>query len=222
VRGPSHLSPHTSNLGVDRAWWLGRSSKPRRRRLRWLRWVRFPHAPAAIVLVALAAGALPLAAQDSVFVRSDSAPPADTTPRPDTNLAAADTAPAAPADTVKVHSKPAAALWRSLLVPGWGQVRLGRKLTAGFFVLTEGITLGMALKANSDLRYLRRIGADSAAINAKSQTREDWLVLLAVNHLLAGLEAYIAANLTDFPAELKLDHGGGGFGASVTVPVRLP
>ena len=40
--------------------------------------------------------------------------------------------------------------------------------------------------------------------------------------LLAGLEAYIAANLTDFPAELKLERGPAGFGASVTVPVRLP
>ena len=158
-----------------------------------------------------------------MLVRPDTAPPADTTARPDTNLAAADTAPAAPADTVKVRSpKPAAVLWRSLLIPGWGQVRLGRKLTAGFFVLTEGLTLGMALKANSELRYLRRTGADTAAINAKSQTREDWLVLLAVNHLLAGLEAYIAANLTDFPAELKLERGPAGFGASVTVPVRLP
>jgi hypothetical protein len=101
-------------------------------------------------------------------------------------------------------------------------VRLGRKLTAGFFVLTEGLTLGMALRANSELRYLRRTGADTAAINAKSQTREDWLVLLAVNHLLAGLEAYIAANLMDFPAELKLERGPAGLGASVSVPVRLP
>ncbi len=158
-----------------------------------------------------------------MLVRPDTAPPADTTARPDTNLAAADTAPAATADTISVRPpKPAAVLWRSLLVPGWGQVRLGRKLTAGFFVLTEGLTLGMALKANSELRYLRRTGADTAAINAKSQTREDWLVLLAVNHLLAGLEAYIAANLTDFPAELKLERGPAGLGASVSVPVRLP
>ena len=159
-----------------------------------------------------------------MLVRPDTAAPADTTARPDTNLVAADTAPAATADTINVvrPPKPAAVLWRSLLVPGWGQVRLGRKLTAGFFVLTEGLTLGMALKANSELRYLRRTGADTAAINAKSQTREDWLVLLAVNHLLAGLEAYIAANLTDFPAELKLERGPAGLGASVSVPVRLP
>jgi len=68
--------------------------------------------------------------------------------------------------------------------------------------------VGLALKANSDLHYLRRIGADTATVNAKSQDREDWLVLLAVNHLLSGLEAFIAANLSDFsPPELKLEAG---------------
>jgi hypothetical protein len=59
-------------------------------------------------------------------------------------------------------------------------------------------------------------------VSAKSQTREDWLVLLAVNHLLAGLEAFIAANLTDFPAELELERGPRGFGASLSMPVRVP
>jgi hypothetical protein len=153
--------------------------------------------------------------------------------RPDTGAVAADTTPpATPSDTTQSATaadslghrthKPAAALWRSLLIPGWGQVRLGRKLTAGLFVVTEGVTLGMALKANSDLRYLRRTGADSVSINDASQKREDWLVLLAVNHLLAGLEAFIAANLEDFPAELKVERVPHGMGASVTVPVRFP
>jgi hypothetical protein len=167
---------------------------------------------------------LPLAAQDSVLVRPDTArpqtaAPADTVARADTG-AAADTTGVV-ADSARLRSKPAAALWRSLLVPGWGQARLGRKLTAGVFVLAEGLTLGMALKANSELRYLRRTGADTATVNAKSQTREDWLVLVAVNHLLAGLEAFISANLSDFPAELRLRREPGGVGASLSVPVRI-
>ena len=52
------------------------------------------------------------------------------------------------------------------------------------------------------------------------QAMEDTLVDTA--NLLAGLEAYIAANLTDFPAELKVERVPAGFGASVSVPVRLP
>jgi hypothetical protein len=168
-----------------------------------------------------------------VLVRPDSARPdttqppvtaaqADTAVQADTTVATADTAAQPAADSARSRSKPAAALWRSLLIPGWGQVRLGRKLTAGVFVLAEGVTLGMALRANSELRYLRRIRADSATVNAQSRTREDWLVLMAVNHLLAGLEAFIAANLTDFPPELRIRRGPGWVGASVSLPVRLP
>src|SRR5262249_38722239 len=148
-------------LGVDRAWWLGRSSKPRWRRPRWLRWVRFPHAPASLALAASLLSATRLTAQDSVVVRPDTgAVVTDTTPpaqAPDT------TQPATDSLGHKV-SKPAASLWRSLLIPGWGQVRLGRKLTAGLFVVAEGVTLGMALRANSQLQYLKRTGADSVTI----------------------------------------------------------
>ena len=153
------------------------------------------------------------------------AAPADTTLATDTtatDTTAIDTTAVARADSARVRHKPAGALLRSLLIPGWGQLRLGRKLTAAAFVAAEGVTLGMALKANADLRHLRAIGADSMTVNTQSQKREDWLVLVAVNHLLAGLEAFVTANLSDFPPELKLERGPHGFGASITLPVRVP
>ena len=212
---------------MDRAWWLGRSSKPRWRRPRWLRWVRFPHAPATLALTAILLITGRLAAQDSVVARPDTA-----AARSDTAAARSDTTPVAQtSDTTTAGavdslgrpvSKPVASLWRSLLIPGWGQARLGRKLTAGLFVAAEAVTLGMALHANSELQYLRRTGADSVTINDASRKREDWLVLLGVNHLLAGLEAFIAANLEDFPGELKVERIPHGVGASVSLPVRLP
>jgi len=89
-------------------------------------------------------------------------------------------------------------------------------------VVAEGVTLGLALRANSQLQYLKRTGADSVTIADASQKRENWLVLLGLNHLLAGLEAFIAANLEDFPSELKIERVPHGVGASVTLPVRLP
>jgi hypothetical protein len=152
---------------------------------------------------------------------------ADTVPTPavpDPLASAPDTvAPVTLPDSLRVRRvAPFGAFFRSVLVPGWGQLHVGRKLTAGLFVVTEGVTLGMSIKANSDVRDLRRQGADSAAIAAKVRTREDWYVLLAVNHLLAGLEAFIAAHLTDFPAELRVERSPGGVNASVAVPLRLP
>lgn len=159
-------------------------------------------------------------AQDSVTVPVQPPAPADTS------------AAAVVTDTVLAHQpvqdsvllvKPISAggaLIRSLILPGWGQARLGRGLTAGFFLTVEGAALGMALKANSELRYMRATNDPRA--DSKSQEREDWLVILGMNHLLAGIEAYVSAYLWDFPGDLKLQATPYGASASVTFPVRLP
>jgi len=108
------------------------------------------------------------------------------------------------------------AFGRSLLVPGWGQAKLGRKLTGGLFVMWEGVTLGMVLKTSHELSYLRRTG--SGRIAPKRGERQDWLVLLAFNHLFAGLEAYVSAHLWDFPTDLQIQATGQGIGASLSLP----
>jgi hypothetical protein len=118
-----------------------------------------------------------------------------------------------------VRISPINAFWRSFLLPGWGQARLNRKLTGGIFVAWEGVTLGMSLKTRHELAYLRR--TRSARGDNKRREHEDWIVLLAFNHLFAGLEAYVGAHLTDFPGDLKIRAVPGGLGASVSVPIRL-
>lgn len=116
---------------------------------------------------------------------------------------------------------PGGALWRSLLVPGWGQAKLGRGIAAGIFIAVEGVSLGMVLKTNSELNYAK--ATDTTAVSDKSQEREDWLVIMAVNHLISGLEAYVSAHLWDFPGDLALKPvRGGGVAASVNFPVRVP
>lgn len=128
--------------------------------------------------------------------------------------------PVAVADTAnRQYISPFNALWRSLLIPGWGQARLNRKLTGGIFVAWEGVTLGMSLKTASELRYLRRTA--SARAEDKRQEHEDWLVLLAFNHLFAGLEAYVSAHLADFPGDLRLEALPGGVGAALSIPVTV-
>ena len=182
------------------------------------------------VLIWALLGAGSAAAQDSVTA----APAPDSTVRPDSaasaNRADSTAMPARPqslsgsvADSVDRRPPvgPGGALWRSLLVPGWGQAKLGRGIAAGFFIAVEGVSLGMALKANSELQYTR--ATDSTAVANKSQEREDWLVILALNHLIAGLEAYVSAHLWDFPGDLAFKPvRGGGVAASVSFPVRVP
>jgi len=170
----------------------------------------------AAVLLATAASAGRLSAQ----VPDSSAAPADTGLRVDS------VAQAARPDSAiypKAPVSPMGALLRSILVPGWGQAKLHRKLTGALFVTWEGVTLGMALKTDHELRYLRRTG--SGSVKAKQQERQDWLVLLAFNHLFSGIEAYVSSHLWDFPDDLQISAAplpDGGFGASVRVPIRLP
>jgi hypothetical protein len=129
-------------------------------------------------------------------------------------------APAARGDTLVYRPiSPANALWRSLLIPGWGQARLNRKLAGGLFVGWEAVTLGMTLKTRSELDYLRRVGSGRA--NDKRQEHEDWVVLLGFNHLFAGLEAYVSAHLSDFPGDLRFQAVPGGVGASASFPMRI-
>jgi hypothetical protein len=118
--------------------------------------------------------------------------------------------------------KPMPAFLHSLLIPGWAQAKLDRKLTASLFLGWEGLTLGMSLKAAGEVSYLNRIGADSARIASKKQERQDWLILLAFNHLFAGLEAFVGSHLQDFPADVRLRPVPRGIGVQASVPFRLP
>ena len=165
-------------------------------------------------LVVLALAAAPLAAQN---------PPSAPPPRP----AAADTAPRDTAaqqptrgDSVRPVPPvtPGGAFLRSLIIPGWGQARLGRNVTGGIFLLWEGVCATMVWKTVWQLNYAQERGK---FIASHTQEREDWIVLLVFNHLLAGAEAYVSANLYDFPAALKIQTlPGGRTGVGVSVPLK--
>jgi hypothetical protein len=107
---------------------------------------------------------------------------------------------------------PMGAFWRSFLVPGWGQAKLNRKLSGGLFIAVEGVSLGMIIKMDHQLKYLQRTNDPSA--EAKEQQKEDWMAILVFNHLLAGLEAFVSAHLWDFPDDLQLQGVPGTYGAS--------
>jgi hypothetical protein len=214
VRGfsgpPSHLSPLTSYLPGDGSgsglvvWPVFKTameapsaapvgSIPTRS--------RHLHSPAILLLTFLWLTGLagPAAAQDSTIARRPAAV------QPDSSSLR--------------YISPMNALWRSLLVPGWGQARLNRKLAGGILVGWEAVTLGMTLKTRHELRYLRRTGSGRA--DDKRQEHEDWVVLLGFNHLFAGLEAFVSAHLADFPGDLHFQAVPGGVGASISLPIQL-
>ncbi len=139
------------------------------------------------------------------------------------------------ADSLRPPVAPLPAFFRSLVLPGWGQAILDRKLTGGLFMIWEGVTLSMTLKAHREVQFLRRTEhtrvsegstEESSRLRGKKSEREDWLVLLAFNHLFSGLEAYVGAHLWDFPTDMNVrmvpvTPGGGGPGVAVSIPFRI-
>ena len=174
------------------------------------------------LLVAAVTLAAPLAAQN---------PPARVRPAP------ADTAGRAPGDTAAQGGDtarvrpvrgdsvrpvppvtPGGAFLRSLILPGWGQARLGRNVTGGLFLVWEGVCATMVWKAQWQLDYAR---ARDKFVASHTQEREDWIVLLVFNHFLSAAEAWVSANLYDFPATLKVRRlPGGAVGVGVEVPLQ--
>jgi hypothetical protein len=132
---------------------------------------------------------------------------------------------------------PRSAFLRSLALPGWGQSALRRSTAATLFSAAEIGAIYMVAKSRADLRRARALsGLDSIVVgdpstggtvsavaamsdglvNARRLHLEDWLAALIFNHLLAGADAYVAANLWDLPARVTITHtpAGTGIGAS--------
>jgi hypothetical protein len=195
------------------------------RRLRRLWWVRFPSAPAThsagselreagSVLPAWASrfpllvsrtvtGAAVLLVLGLVHApRAVAQLPVPGPPRAQRDTSGRDTIPV-PQFRYPPPTPPLLAMARSLVLPGWGQAVLHRRVTGAVFVFWEGVSLTMALKASDQLSYLRRTDGDTLSVRLKKQEVQDWVVVLIFNHLMAGAEAFVSAELWDFPVTLQ-------------------
>ncbi|MGI9091315.1 MAG: hypothetical protein ACR2GG_09450 [Gemmatimonadaceae bacterium] len=162
----------------------------------------------------------PVAAQQTV-------PPVPNTPRVTTPVNAIDTV----ADSLKRPPiAPRRALVYSLLLPGYSQARLNRPTASVVFAAAEVLFIGMARKSSLDLREAKAAKRDSVAtsftvdpvtgavtptayvrsplvarLGARHTHYEDWIAAVIFNHIIAGADAYVAANLWDFKANVALD-----------------
>jgi hypothetical protein len=145
--------------------------------------------------------------------------------RPDSARAVPAAAVATPNDTLRPPLSPRRAFFYSFLAPGYSQSVLGRHKAATSFLLVEAITIAMIRESAADLHEARRMVNDTVVVSyvdasgnpgvvvapprfgdADVHTRaahvEDWIALLVANHLFAGADAFVAANLWDVPARL--------------------
>lgn len=126
----------------------------------------------------------------------------------------------APADSVERPSGPSpmSAFFRSVLVPGWGQLAADQPARAVFYFVAQSATVFMVLRTN------HRIGeAESEELKqARRDQREDWLVLAGFWALASGVDAWVSAQMWGFEGEVvPPPDGSAGVALRIQVPTRL-
>jgi hypothetical protein len=166
--------------------------------------------PAGLALALLAVTAVCAPAQRDSTVR---APVATTLP--------------APGSLFVPPITPKRAFFSSALLPGYGQTLLRRNRAAVGMLAVEALSLVMVHQSAADVRQARRGTMDSVVVSwvdgtgqplgAPARDRahfsdadvrsrrahvEDWIALILANHLLSGVDAFVAAHLWDVNAHV--------------------
>jgi hypothetical protein len=184
---------------------------------------------AAVTLVTMAFASIPAMAQRDTTARAP-APVATTLSPPGSALV--------PPITAK------RAFLYSAALPGYGQTLLHRNRAAVGMLAVEALSFVMVHQSAASVRQARRGTLDSvvvswvdgagqplaspardrphfsdADVRARRAHVEDWIALILANHLLSGVDAFVAAHLWDVTA-----HVGGGaapVARSASVGVRF-
>lgn len=132
---------------------------------------------------------------------------------------------------LKPPLSPTRAFLYSFALPGFGQSKLDRGTSGALFASVELAAMTMVRRSNFELQEARRYRIDTLpsdfAVTVTStgvtltkngvftnrysadlvRTRrlhlEDWLAVLAFNHLFAGADAFVASQLWDVPVSLS-------------------
>jgi hypothetical protein len=148
-----------------------------------------------------------------------------------------------PKPEVRPPLSPGRAFATSFLLPGYAQTVLGRPKASALFIGFEALCITMLRQAQFDLRQAINARADTVVdswwdpatgqatrvahaspfdpglVRSRRAHVEDWVAVLIANHLFSGLDAYVAANLWDVPAELSVRATGTGVGVGMSVRV---
>ena len=173
-----------------------------------------------LVVVQLASLGAPLAAQQRDSVPAKPAPQTGAKP-------VAVMAPLTQRGRFTPPLTPKRAFMYSALLPGFGQSRLDRGTSGALFASIELAAIVMMRRSQMDLREARRyqidtlpnqylVAGDAVIKNGVFTNRftrdlvrtrrlhvEDWMAVVAFNHLFAGADAFVSAQLWDVPVELS-------------------
>jgi hypothetical protein len=117
--------------------------------------------------------------------------------------------------------RPKTALFRSLLIPGWGQASLDRGTAGATYFALEAGSIAMLIFAKKELAVARRAARDSmfagdsvplgpppelaGRVRVRRTQVQDWAALIFFNHLFSAADAFVSAHLWDVRVQV---HGG--------------
>jgi len=166
-----------------------------------------------------------LAVTDSAAVR-DSTAGADSAATPGA-LEAAGAVPT-PATATRADSagpsppiSPTGAFFRSLILPGWGQISADQPGRGAFYFAMEAGSLWMLFKTNAKLNAAKRSNPlDEDLIASREAQFEDWAALAVFWALFSGVDAWVSAQLWDFKGEVvPPPDGSAGAAFQYSIPV---
>ena len=117
--------------------------------------------------------------------------------------------------------RPKTALFRSLLIPGWGQASLDRGTAGATYFALEAGSIAMLIFAKKELAAAKRAARDSTfvadslplgpppelagRVRVRRTQVQDWAALIFFTHLFSAADAFVSAHLWDVRVQV---HGG--------------
>jgi hypothetical protein len=137
-----------------------------------------------------------------------------------------------PPDTTRVNGiTPKGAFIRSLIIPGWGQSRIGAPGRGGVYFGLEAGSLWMVYKADRKVQDARRRENElkaaglldptrqSGLLHSRLNQREDWITLSLFWLFFSGADAYVSTHLANFNAHVgAMPAPDGGVQVQASVP----
>jgi len=125
------------------------------------------------------------------------------------------------ADTVPPVT-PLGALARSMVIPGWGQVEVGRPSRGAIYFAAEAASLYMVFKTQARLSAAKRTDPpDEGLVDSRTRQRENWIVLSVFIAFVSGLDAWVSANFWDFEPRIEAPSDG-SIGLALSLSLGFP
>ncbi|WP_420448121.1 hypothetical protein [Candidatus Palauibacter sp.] len=117
---------------------------------------------------------------------------------------------------------PLGAFGRSLILPGWGQVEVGRPARGAFYFAAESVFLFMVFKSDARLSAAKEeMPPNEERISNRTGQRENWIVLAGFIAFLSGLDAWVSTQFWDFEPSIGPPTDG-SVGVALGFKVNFP